>query len=327
MPRILIPGNISSAALIAHLSQSGDDISVIFESEIDAFGLTSSKTDYGSLNSTILRQAFHHETISQYRKTKSEFLKADKPKLIAVLSGTNNQVRTLFGSNANGLLSRFLIVSGSGSFEWKDPRPTTEGVVIEKHFEHFSKEYHRMWQYLMDKEVEIKFSEGQWNKLNRFGEEMLPFCHHFIGETAASLAKRHGNMLTRIAGIFTMIRFYEREDNSAVVYCNDDDFDTALWMVKLSLKNSIELYKALPGEQAELKVANDRYELLKQLPGEFKKAGVKKIVEALSIPQRSFDRILHGFVKSGYLSLIRRGHYKKTEMAQVALMAYEAKND
>ena len=134
--QILSPANISSSKLIEQLADNGIEYMLnLFETEADAWGVTAATSDFASMNSTILRQAFHHETISQSRKMNDEQLVAESPKLCVVLSGTVNQIKNIFKSGEDGLWSRFLVLHGEGTTEWKNVKPDKGGLVLNDFFE------------------------------------------------------------------------------------------------------------------------------------------------------------------------------------------------
>ncbi|HAH23070.1 MAG TPA: DNA primase, partial [Prolixibacteraceae bacterium] len=78
----------------------------IFETEGDTLA-QAFKSDYGNYSDGF-RKAFHHETISYYRRTDREFVEIDNPCLSTVLSSTPKQVAILIPNAENGMLSRFI---------------------------------------------------------------------------------------------------------------------------------------------------------------------------------------------------------------------------
>lgn len=316
MPLILAPGNITSAKLIEQLSDNGPgNMLVIYETEIDVFGISAKKGEHGTQNSTILRQAFHHETISQARKTNSELLVAECPKLCVILTGTINQAMNLFPSNSDGLLSRFLVVSGPGSSKWIDVKPIPNSRSLNEHFEKASEEFFIMWEFFKNLTVEVKFTDSQWKKINDFGIEKLAICN-FTSEDAASLAKRHGNMITRIASILTMLNYYQNQLKADEILCNDSDFLTALWLGNRSFEASLKLFQELPGRR-DSRSSSIRIKFFESLPDKFE----LKLIYALfpKMAQRTIQRWLKEFVDMGLIIRTKNGQYEKTEVAKLAM--------
>ena len=321
MSMMLLPGNTSSAQIISSLADScPDNMLVIFETEMDAYGVTATKGDFGVQNSTILRQAFHFEPISSFRKTHSELLMVETPKVVGVFSGTLSQVPRVVNP-FDGTLTRFLTVMGISPVKWKDIKPCESCVNLDEHFEKLSDKWLEMWKFLVAKSVEVKFTDEQYDKINAFGTEKLALIHHFTGELASGIAKRHGNMIVRIAAILTMVRYFERSDTSLEILCEDQDFNTAFWMVLYSIECSLDLYKALPrqkGDNANV-VSVKKHALLKGLPEHFIMADIKDLTKGLMLKDRTISRWLKEFVDSGYLDHVGHGEYKKTPMAALAL--------
>jgi len=323
---ILAPGNTSSAKLVEMLSDlQGTEILTLFESELDAIGL-SSDSEFGKMNTTIFRQAFHHEPISKMIKTDDEILIANVPKLSIIICGTQNQVNTLLHSNGDGLVSRFMVLTGDVELEWKNTQPCEECVLMDDHFEKVAEEYYQAWRYLKAKAIEVKFTQEQWDALQSFGSYYMHKSHHFSGESASSIAKRHALMVCRLAGIFTMLRVYEQKINCMEATCSDTDFGNALWMMEYSLHCALKLFATLPGEKGELIRASNKISFLKLLPETFSSEDVSKVIKDLSISERTVSRWLSQFVEAGYLYRIKPGYYEKRPMAAVAMAAVTTKN-
>jgi hypothetical protein len=84
---LFIPANNSSTGAYQLLGDS-DGKGLIFETEGDTLA-HAFKSDYGNYSDGF-RKAFHHETISYYRRTDREYVDIENPCLSAVLSGTSS---------------------------------------------------------------------------------------------------------------------------------------------------------------------------------------------------------------------------------------------
>ena len=114
---LFIPANNSSTGAYQLLGDS-DGKGLIFETEGDTLA-QAFKSDYGNYSDGF-RKAFHHETISYYRRTDREFVDIESPCLSAVLSGTPKQVSALIPNAENGLFSRFIFYFMNVKTNWKD---------------------------------------------------------------------------------------------------------------------------------------------------------------------------------------------------------------
>lgn len=313
------PGNITSSKLVEHLSHNGpNQMLTIFETETDALGLSASNSQYGSMLSTILRQAFEFETISQSRKTDSELYSIPIPKLAVILSGTLSQVTNIFKSNEDGLFSRFMLIMGYASAKWVNVKPDETKPALDDYFECLADCYYDIWKFLKGKKIEVKFTNAQWDKLNAFGERYLAITHHFTGEMAGSIAKRHGNMITRMAAILTMVRYYDRKDTADTLICTNTDFDIAMWMIEKSLNWSLELYNKLP-QRRSTSVPQNKLLILSSMPETFELKDIQPVLPKIKTSRRTLSRWMAEFVDGRLLERQGHGVYKKTTMAHMAL--------
>jgi hypothetical protein len=102
---LFIPANNSTTGVFQLLFDNNGS-GLIFETEGDTLA-QAFKSDYGNYSDGF-RKAFHHETISYYRRTDREYVDIERPCLSTVLSGTPKQVSALIPSAENGLFSRFI---------------------------------------------------------------------------------------------------------------------------------------------------------------------------------------------------------------------------
>lgn len=316
LPILVVPGNTTSSKLIEQLAENdGKKMVLLFETETDAL-TNMMHNKFGSDNSVILRKAYHHETISQMRKHNAEHLEVTSPKMAIVVSGTESQIPKLFHSNQDGLLSRFLIVKGDAPLIWKNVKPCDVCTPLNFEFEKLAKDFYQLYKFYELKNVEVKFTNSQWDKINKIGEQWLMQSNEEAGENATSIAKRHPNMALRIASVFTMVRYYEEKREDLIVYCSDTDFNNANWMMEESYKCSLEVFHSLPGKKKE----NDSRieEFYNLIPNEFQTKELAPIQEQMKIAERTKSRFLKQLVESGRLTSPKKGFYQKVSMADLA---------
>ena len=147
LPILLIPANTTSSKLTEQLAENnGQMTALLFETETDAMtNMMGNK--FGGDNSMIFRKVFHHEQISQMRKSNSEHLDVLNPKMAIVLTGTPSQVPRLFHSNQDGMLSRFMTISGTASIVWKDVQPCETCVPLNMLFEEKAASFYELYQF------------------------------------------------------------------------------------------------------------------------------------------------------------------------------------
>ena len=319
LPLLLVPANTTSAKLTEQLSENaGEMMALLFETEVDALtNMMSNK--FGQDNSMIIRKVYHHETISQMRKTNDEHFEVRKPKMALVLTGTPSQTPKLFTSVKDGLFSRFMIVTGDAPIAWKDVDPCEECHPLDGKFEDLSTEFHRIYHYFKDKNVEVKLTEFQWTCLNNMGKIWLSECSEEGGEYAISIAKRHGNMIARVAIVLTLLKYYNRKSADEKVICEDDDYMTAEKLVEHSLQNSLALFKEIPGD--EMHGRDELSEFYDHLPFEFCTKELKPLEKVLDRSARTIGRMLKRLVDMKWLYQVKKGKYRKVDFSGASEVA------
>jgi hypothetical protein len=316
----MAPGDTTAARLVKQISENGSgQFLSMFETEADVLSDSASNSQYGKGLSTMIRKAFHFESISQMRKTGGELYVADTPKLSIILSGTANQVTKMFKSNEDGMYSRFLIIVGNAPVKWKNVKPDPTKQPLDEYFNLQAEKFYNMWKFFKNRHIEVTFSDCQWDQINAFGEKHLAIMHNFVDELSGSIAKRHANMLTRIAAVLSMIRYYEASETLSEIICSDADFNIALWMSEQSLKWSLDLYKTLPGKKTS-GVTEQKSKIFAALPFEFEYKDIE--TQFKHIKRRTLQRRLKDFVDSNLLISVGHGLYQKTQVAQLALSQF-----
>src|SRR5690606_28751057 len=112
---------------------------IIFETEGDTLS-NAFKSDHGNYSDGF-RKAFHHESISYYRRTGHEFVEIDKPCISTVLAGTPMQVATLIPNAENGLLSRFIFYYMNSEPVWTDVFAPAKENGLDEHFNQLGAEF------------------------------------------------------------------------------------------------------------------------------------------------------------------------------------------
>lgn len=310
-PLYLIPGNTTSSKLMQQLAENGDSqVGLIFETETDALA-NMLGTTHGLDNSMMLRKVYHHESISQMRKTNNEHFIVSKPKLSIIISGTPSQIPNLFTSNSDGLFSRFMIVSGTRSIVWKDVKPAEGSLPLSSQFKTLGNNFYSLWKHhCYQKTLNIVFSDYQWGIINNQGDYLQTICLEEGGENAVSIARRHMNMLTRIASILTATRHYESGSTSGELQCNMADFDIALGLTSYSFHQALVLFSKLPGEVH--KKPKRTMELYQKLPDEvFSVHQIKPIVDEMNVCVRTIQRYINELKETGLVIDVSNNRYKK----------------
>lgn len=314
-PLLLIPGNITSSKLTEQLNENNGKMAVlIFETEIDALSNMMGNSQFGKDTSMMLRKVFHSEGISLMRKGGDHY-DIQTPKLSIVLTGTHSQLPTLFNTNKDGLISRFLVVMGDAPIIWKDVQPCETCEPANTHFDKISSVFYSLYKYFITRNVEFKLIQKHWDVINDFGEKRLRESFEEAGENATSIAKRHALMIARIAGILSMVRYFEEKSVEDVYYCNDNDFHSALWMAEESYECSIRMLEILPGEKNN--DGDGLEEFFNMLPSIFQKRELSPLQTSLRISDSSISRNLKKLVATRRLKVIKKGFYEKIDLTNL----------
>lgn len=306
---LYIPANTSYAKILFHLEQN-DGSGIICETEADTLAIAFKK-DWGGY-SDMLRKSFHHEKLSSSKKTNDEYIEVNNPRLSIALSGTPSQVAGLIASSEDGLFSRFLFYVFKVEQKWKAVSPDANNVNLTEYFKNLSKQVFQLTEFLEKQETNVNLSKKQWEILNNDFEEMLDEITLFTSEDAGSIVKRLGLILYRIAMIFTAMRKFENGESTTKIVCTDQDFNTALILVKIFLQHSILMFNNLP-KQSDIKAFNigeSKRIFIDALPNEFTRKLAVEIGNKFQLSESTVSHLLPKLVGK-YFTQIKAGHYKK----------------
>lgn len=306
---VYIPANTSYAKILSHLEQN-EGTGIICETEADTLGNVF-KQEWGSY-SDMLRKSFHHERLSSSRKTNNEFTEVNNPCLSIALSGTPNQVTGLIASAEDGLFSRFLFYAFKVEQTWKDVSPYGSQVNLTDHFKSLSLQVYEMVKFLKMGDTYVTLSKQQWETLNTSCSNWLQDITTFTSEDAASIVKRLGLILYRIAMLFTALRKFENAEAADHVQCTDTDFNTALQLAQIFLQHSILMFNNLPKQQNAtiFQTGDHKRKFFEALPKEFTRAEAVTLGQQHKLSPRSVDDLLHNATPS-LLTKLKPGLYQK----------------
>lgn len=314
--RLFISGDISSSALTQTMEGNGG-FGTVFETEIDTV-VKSQKQDWGGTSDT-LRKAHAHETVSYLRVGGVAHIVA-RPTLAVVLAGTPNQVLKLIPSPEDGLFSRFLFYGflPEDALSWKDVRPREDLPDPEEVLEEGAREVRRLWTVLEGRgetaPLGIRLEPHQWDRLNTKMELVKEHLFTRFGYAGASTAHRAGLHVFRLASVLGVWRAFEEGVDLATaqtVLVKDEVFNAALALGLAYAKHAAALMMAFPREASVREMTEEDARLYRSLPGEFGRAEAVRVGTDLGIAERTLDRRLTTWVKTGHLRRERKGMYRK----------------
>jgi hypothetical protein len=306
---VYIPANTSNAKVIQHLEHN-DGRGIMCETEADTLGQTF-KNEWGAY-SDMMRKSFHHEPISVSRKTDSEFIEVNEPKLSVALSGTPKQVFGIINSAEDGLFSRFIFYVFKTDSIWLDPSPKGNPINLTSFFDKQSQRILEMVEFFEDDEMTLHLTDDQWEELNAEFKTFLEQVSTFVSEDALSVVKRLGLILFRFCMVFSAIRKFETKNCNKEIDCSNVDFKTALSLTKVYLEHSLMMFNNLPkqGEQGVFKSGKNKQMFFDALPKSFQRKEAVAIGEMFEMKSRSVDSFLQTCIGK-YLEQPKPGFYKK----------------
>ena len=306
---VFIPADCSKARMIEHL-KANDGKGIICETEADTMS-GAKKQDWGDY-STILRAAFHHETVSSTRKTENQYDEINDPCLAVALTGTPAQAPRLLSSAEDGLFSRFLFYAYKNNIEWQDPSPKTNAIVFNDHFEALSQQVLDLISLLEHSPTTIELTPQQWAVINSQFPIMLSEVVTFTSEDAAGVVYRLGLIFFRLCMILSALRKFENGEMTETIYCTDEDFNTVMMIVQTYLDHSLLMFNNLPkqNESMQFQSGDGKRKFFEALPKEFTRKEATEIGTKFKMSARTVDDILKS--ATGYtLTKLKPGLYQR----------------
>lgn len=322
---LFIPANNSSKGAYQLLGDS-DGRGLIFETEGDTLA-HAFKSDYGNYSDGF-RKAFHHETISYYRRTDREFVDIESPCLSTVLSGTPKQVSALIPNAENGLFSRFIFYFMNVRPVWKNVFASQTDNGLDDYFEALGNEFYELYKVIMqDEPRQFHLTADQQEQFNQFFGQIQEKYMNLQGLDYMATIRRLGLIAYRISMIFSALRIMEMRhikydknigafdsttgeilskscqtgDTSKKLICEERDFQASLSMVKVLVKHSSKVFGELPQEEPKPSRMNKKEKFLYALPHTFNRQKYLEVAKAMSIPAKTAEGYIANFVKSGLI--------------------------
>ena len=304
---LVIPANNSTTGVFQLLADS-DGKGLIFETEGDTLA-QAFKSDYGNYSDGF-RKAFHHETISYYRRTDREYVDIENPCISAVLSGTPRQVATLIPSAENGLFSRFIFYFMNIRPIWKDVFAESANQGLDEYFDAQGAQFNELYQMLQcGPEIKFCLSTDQKERFNAFFSQVQDFYISIHGLDYIAAVRRLGLIAFRLGMILSALRIMETGDTSPVIVCDDRDFNSTLAMIKVLVKHSSKVFSELPEDIKPAHRQNRKEKFLYALPPNFNRQKYIEVGKHYSIPDKTAEGYITEFIKNGLIHREHHDHY------------------
>lgn len=318
---LFVPANSTATVVYQTLAQN-NGVGLLFETEGDTLA-NAFNSDLGNYSDGF-RKAFHHETISYLRKKDHEYVEIVKPKFSAVLSGTPQQIFNLIPDAENGLFSRFIFYVMETELVWHNMFASHGGTTADEKFKEIGRDFFTFLKKFPKRPVQFTLSLSQMDQFNDFFEATQLRFAQLLGDEIVATVRRLGLILFRFAMILSVLRLIDKAPGKSLkdikrLVCSDADFDTALAMVKVLLQHSAAVFQALPRNAKapvlkgrQVIAAETREKFLAALPETFDRPTYLNTAAALNITEKTAERYLQFFIKSGQLAHPANGQYLKT---------------
>ena len=304
---LFIPAN-NSVTGVYQLISDNKGRGLIFETEGDTLA-QAFKSDYGNYSDGF-RKAFHHETISYYRRTDREYVDIEKPCLSTVLSGTPKQEATLITNEENGLFSRFMFYYMNIKPTWKNVFQNSNKVGLDDYYNQLGSEFLELYKTLKNNpEIEIRLTTTQQQQFNTFFESLQTKYINLQPEEYIATIRRLGLIAFRIMMLFTAFRIMEDGDVNTTKECEDIDFENALTIISILVKHSSKVFNDLPIEQKATKRLNRKERFLESLPKQFNRQEYLDLATNQSIPHKTAEGYMTKFVDAGLIHREAHNNY------------------
>ena len=308
---LFIPAN-NSVTGVYQLISDNEGRGLIFETEGDTLA-QAFKSDYGNYSDGF-RKAFHHETISYYRRTDREYVDIERPCLSTVLSGTPKQIQALVPSAENGLFSRFMFYYMNIKPTWKNVFQTDTTNGLDEYYDQLGKEFFGLYKTLKNNpDIEVRLTTEQQQRFNVFFEKLQTKYLNLQPDDYIATVRRLGLIAFRIIMLFSVFRIMEDGDVNQVRYCEDIDFENTLEMISVLVKHSSKVFNDLPIEQKEVKRANRKERFLEALPYQFSRQDYLNIADKNKIPHKTAEGYITKFVDAGLIHREAHNNYSNSQ--------------
>jgi hypothetical protein len=303
--KVLTPGNITSAGFMELFNRQNGN-AFLFETEGDTI-TNIHKTEHGNY-SDIMRKAFHHETITSYRKTENTYIEIESPRLSILITSTENQLKSLISNSENGLFSRFMFYETEPIEEFinvfnniKSKREDTfKNVAIE-----IANYYNLL---IVSEEIEFQLTENQQHLFLEFFNNNKSIITHLGNEDLDATVIRMGLIFTRMCMILGFLRSCESQSIGKLLICDNNDFNIAIECIEYLLLTAKSVIERLPGQDKDnIKLSAVKLNIYNELESEFTRTRAVELGKNYSISDRTIDR----FLNSTLFEKLEHGRYKK----------------
>ncbi|MBR6167830.1 MAG: DUF3987 domain-containing protein, partial [Paludibacteraceae bacterium] len=241
------------------------------------------------------------------------------PRLSMLLTGTFGQYKALVPSVENGYFSRLLtiVIPGTNGFDKRyvsskgtqSAVPMVVGQRLLRTYEALKEGGEREWS----------LTDAQKERLGEHLETEYGTLIGLLGDNFHSAVIRMAVQIERIAMVLSAMRGdtseYYSDKTDAVLYCSDDDYETAEFIGNKLLLHMASAYRMIDGDAQdvvpEIKPIDQRKVLFEQLKAVFERKELLKEAKSQGISERTAERWNDKWQEQGQVIKLEHGKYKK----------------
>jgi len=299
---LFIPGDSSSAGFLEIFKDSGGR-GIMLETEGNVVN-QAFKSEHGNYSNAFC-QAFHHEKIDYYRKTRGEHIEIEAPCLSVLLSCTPEQIALLIPSAKSGVHSRFIFLRLDTDLGWISSKACKTEEGIKKYFAELGEEFCQWLKEFMKTNPEICFewTDEQADEVDRFfSKNQKLYAHVKEGDMVATV-HRLCIICLRLSMIFSALRMTEESaewddpETKTRLRCRQDDFENVMAIMPVLLRHSNHIYSELPQGSSKPKPKNQKELFFEQLPADkvFNSEVFTVVAQSMGIPLSTAKRWVKDF--------------------------------
>ena len=168
-----------------------------------------------------------------------------------------------------------------------------------------------IYKLVENKKIRFEITDEQLQKLDVELQKQFDRVTTLVSADTQSIVLRMGLIAYKIAMMLTILRQNVKTPPKEVIFCTDQDFETAIQMMKTYLDHSMIVYKELP-KKSNNQLQQQAQKMYTWLPDKFSRKELVPRIGELNISQRTFDSYLKTFVQKGLLKKDKHGEYGKT---------------
>jgi hypothetical protein len=195
---------------------------------------------------------------------------------------------------------------------WKNVFESKYEDGLDSYFDELGQQFFNLYESLLKEEqIQFKLTKDQEEQFNQFFKELQDTYLALQSLEYMATVRRLGLIAFRIAMVLTSLRILESGDMTTPLSCQDNDFNSALEIIRTLVKHASKVFTDLP-EDAPLTMKKNQRELfLDKLPQNFNRKGYLEVAKSLEIADKTAEGYISKFVKSGLVFRSKQDSYEK----------------